>query len=125
MDEQRFDDLAKRVGGSRSRRGLLRGLAGAVGITVFGRRVQVADAQYGSLGPGDACYDDSQCSALVMNYSPLFCADNGFDYDGPLNCCTYEEGFCFSDEGCCGGLVCDIDQRCRYTSSYLGTGRAL
>lgn len=122
MDEQRFDDLARKLGGGRSRRGLLRGLAGALGLTLFGSRIQEGAAQYGSLGPGDPCYDDGQCSALVMNYSPLFCADNGFDYDGPLNCCTYEEGFCFSDEGCCGNLVCDVDQRCRSTSSYLGPG---
>jgi hypothetical protein len=36
----------------------------------------------------------------------MFCADNGFDYDGPLNCCAYEGGYCYSDEGCCGIASC-------------------
>jgi len=36
----------------------------------------------------------------------MFCADNGFDYDGALNCCAYEGGYCYSDEGCCGIATC-------------------
>ena len=42
---------------------------------------------------------------MLTKYSAMFCADNGFDYDGPFNCCTYESGYCYSDEGCCGSLV--------------------
>jgi hypothetical protein len=109
MDEQRFDRLARAVAGSGSRRGVVRGLAGAVALLAIGRRVPGAAAQPGSLGPGDACRHDRQCANLET--SPLFCDDNGFDYDGPLNCCTYEAGVCYSDEGCCGPASC-IDGSC-------------
>jgi hypothetical protein len=117
VDAQRFDQLARAVGGNGSRRRVLRGLAGAIALLALGRSGPSASAQ-GSRGPGDACWDDSQCSASVMNYSSLVCADNGFDYDGPLNCCTGEGGFCFSDEGCCGSAYCNTDNaRCVRTSS--------
>jgi hypothetical protein len=36
----------------------------------------------------------------------VMCGDNGFGYDGPLNCCVTDYGYCDSDEGCCGSLVC-------------------
>ena len=114
MNHQWFDTLARTVAGSGSRRGLLRGLAGTVGLLVTGRRASHVAAQSGYLGPGDGCWDDSQCANLQS--SPLFCADNGFDYDGPLNCCTYEFGDCDSDEGCCGAAGC-IDGSCTSTPS--------
>jgi hypothetical protein len=104
MDGKRFDSLTRVIARNGSRRGLLRGLAGAVGLLVLGGRVSRVAAQSGYLGPGETCYDDSQCGNT--RYSPMFCADNGFDYDGPLNCCAYEGGFCYSDEGCCGIASC-------------------
>ena len=121
MDEQRFDNLVRRIAGSGSRRAMLRGIAGAIAVATLGKRAQTVAAQ-GTLGPGDPCYDDSQCSGLVMNYSPLFCDSNGFDYDVPLQLLPCEGGFCFTDEGCCGTAACDINQRCSYTTSYLGPG---
>jgi hypothetical protein len=104
MDGERFDSLTRVVARNASRRGLLRGLAGAVGLMVLGGRASRVAAQSGYLGPGETCYDDSQCGNT--RYSPMFCADNGFDYDGPLNCCAYEGGYCYSDEGCCGIASC-------------------
>jgi hypothetical protein len=104
MDGERFDYLTRVVARNGSRRGLLRGLAGAVGLLVLGGRASRVAAQSGYLGPGETCYDDSQCGNT--RYSPMFCADNGFDYDGPLNCCAYEAGYCYSDEGCCGIASC-------------------
>ena len=99
MDDLRFDNIARAVAGHGSRRALLRGLAGIGAMLAWSRSVRRASAQPGTLGPGDACYDDSQCAPSVMDYSSLVCADNGFDYDGPLNCCTGAGWFCFSDEG--------------------------
>ena len=86
MDQARFDSLARVVARHGSRRGLLRALAGALGLLVLGRHASLVAAQTGYLGPGEACYDDSQCGNT--RYSPMFCADNGFDYDGALNCCA-------------------------------------
>jgi hypothetical protein len=117
VDDQRFDSLARVVAGLGSRRAILRGLAGAAALAAWGRRGAPASAQYGNLGPGDACYDDSQCSSSLTYGTPLVCADNGFDYDGPLNCCTGEGSYCFSDEGCCSWAYCDANQRCSFASS--------
>ena len=36
----------------------------------------------------------------------MVCAWNGFDYDGDLNCCTYEGNRCGFDEACCGLASC-------------------
>ena len=133
MDERGFDRLARAVAESGSRRGLLRGLASAVALAAFGRRVPGATAQTGFLGPGEACADSSQCGNT--RYNQMYCADNGFDYDGPLNCCTYEYGYCYGDEGCCGSLVCvegscsnpaltgqPLGAQCFYAAQCIGGG---
>jgi hypothetical protein len=117
MDGERFDSLTRVVARNGSRRGLLRGLAGAVGLLVLGRRSSRVAAQSGYLGPGEACYDDSQCGNT--RYNEMFCADNGFDYDGALNCCAYEGGFCYGDEGCCGIASC-ITGSCVSPPSNVG-----
>src|SRR5215204_2535029 len=119
MDGQRFDTLARAVAGNRSRRGLLGGLVGAVGLSALGRRTPDVAAQGGYLGPGEACYDDSQCGNT--RYSQMFCDNNGYDYDGPLNCCAYEGGYCYSDEGCCGVASC-ITGSCISLPSNAGPG---
>jgi hypothetical protein len=119
MDGQRFDTLARAVAGDRSRRGLLGRLVGAVGLLALGRRAPDVAAQGGYLGPGEACYDDSQCGNT--RYSQMFCDNNGYDYDGPLNCCAYEGGYCYSDEGCCGVASC-ITGSCISPPSDAGPG---
>ncbi len=120
MDGRAFDSLARAVGASASRRGLLRGLTSAVALLALGRRVPAVAAQAGYLGPGEACYDSDQCGAT--RYNQMFCDDNGFDYDGPLNCCAYEYGYCYADEGCCGFLTC-IQGSCGSTpQSFLSLG---
>jgi hypothetical protein len=54
---------------------------------------------------GGACYDSSQCRS--DGAGPVYCDDNGYDYDGPLNCCRDEGGFCGENhENCCGQLEC-------------------
>jgi hypothetical protein len=103
MDGQRFDDVARALARGASRRTLLRGLGGALAgvLTAHGRSVGAQQPYF--LGPGDPCYDDSQCRGAD---APLYCAENGFDYDGPLNCCAFEGSRCGFDEACCGSLTC-------------------
>ena len=118
MDEQRFDTLARSLAGVTSRRTGLRLLA-AAGASLVGlvRGSSGASAQV-YLTAGDPCYDSSQCRAAD---APLVCADNGFAYDGPLNCCTFEGSRCFADEGCCGSSVC-VNGFCGASFSYSGPG---
>jgi hypothetical protein len=133
MDHRGFDTLARAAANSGSRRGILRGVAGTLALLTLGRRVPGAAAQTGYLGPGEACYDDSQCGNT--KYSAMFCDSNGFDYDGPLNCCTYDNGYCYSDEGCCGSLTCvqgscidttmrglPLQAQCQYDAQCLNAG---
>src|SRR4026208_2081775 len=104
MDEQRFDNLTRSLSRTVSRRGGMRLFAAAgASFLAIARGKRDAAAQGWFLGPGDPCFDSSQCRAAD---APLVCADNGFTYDGPLNCCTYEGSRCGADEHCCGAAYC-------------------
>lgn len=119
MDGQRFDALARHIGESRTRRGVLRGIAGTAALCLGLRRSAPVEGKLRFRTAGEPCHSDDQCRAAD---APLICADNGFDYDGPLNCCTYVDGRCFEDEGCCWGNVC-VNGFCAYPApSYLGPG---
>ena len=75
----------------------------AAALTAVARGNREATAHHGYAGPGDPCRDSTQC---VGADAPLVCADNGFDWDGPLNCCTYEGNPCGFDAACCGLAAC-------------------
>jgi len=109
MDPRRFDALAKIIAAPRTRRRLVGGLAVVAGLLGLAPSRRIAAQQRGYLNAGDACYTDAQCS-LDPNragFFELICSGNGFDYDGPFNCCALAGGPCSLDEGCCGGLVCN------------------
>lgn len=106
MDDRRFDNWARTVAGIGSRRRVLGGLAGVAGAALLGafrRGAPDVSAHHGSSGPGDPCRHDNQCLGAD---APLVCAWNGVDYDGDLNCCTYEGNRCGFDEACCGLATC-------------------
>jgi len=107
MDDRRFDNWARTLAGNGSRRRVVAGLVGVGGAAILGafrRGASDVAAHHGRSGPGDPCRDDRQCLGAD---APLVCAWNGFDYDGDLNCCTYEGNRCGFDEACCGYAVCD------------------
>ena len=105
VDEQRFDRLARTVGGQRTRREAMRWLAGSMAAVVALVRGGSA-AAHASVQLGGACYDSSQCRD-DGGFGPVYCDENGYDYDGPLNCCRYEGGYCGENhENCCGQLEC-------------------
>jgi hypothetical protein len=106
MDDRRFDNWTRAVAGLGSRRRVLGGLVGVGGAALLGafrRGASDVAAHHGSSGPGDPCRHDNQCLGAD---APLVCAWNGFDYDGDLNCCTYEGNRCGFDEACCGLATC-------------------
>jgi hypothetical protein len=121
VDDRAFDRLTRVVANGASRRGVLRGLAGVLALVTLGSRTPAIAAQ-GWLRLSDPCYDDSQCAQTQM--SQIVCADNGFDYDGPLNCCVYDYGICDQDEDCCGALVC-IGKNCGASPLASQTGLPL
>jgi hypothetical protein len=117
MDGPAFDRLTRSLAATVTRRHGLRLLAAGASLLAGVRGSGTASAQV-FLSAGDPCWDSSQCRAAD---TPLVCADNGFDYDGPLNCCTFEGSRCFADEGCCGSAVC-VNGFCATTFSYAGPG---
>jgi hypothetical protein len=114
VDAHRFDNFARGLARRASRRGLLGGAVASVLIAARGGVAAAQQAYY--LGPGDACYDDAQCRGAD---APLYCAANGFDYDGPLNCCAFEGSRCGFDEACCGSLSC-FDGACAFIDVSTG-----
>ena len=124
MDDRRFDNWARTLAGHGSRRRVLGGLVGVGGAALLGafrRGATDVAAHHGNSGPGDPCRDDRQCLGAD---SPLVCAWNGFDYDGDLNCCTYEGNRCGFDEACCGYATCigGICSSAGSSSSSAGSG---
>lgn len=119
VDDQRFDRFTRILATAASRRNGLRAIAGAAALALFRDATLRASASHATLGPGDACRKSSQCVAAD---APLVCADNGFTYDGPLNCCTYEGSRCGFDEACCGTAVC-LNGYCASPPDYRGQGQ--
>jgi hypothetical protein len=128
VDDTRFDLLAKRFAGKRSRRSLL-GIAAAV-AGAFAGRGQLASATPQSVPLGGVCYRDRQCindyapprgAGLNPDFQVVYCADNGFSYDGDLNCCRTGGGACGRDEECCDTAFCD-DGFCSWGPRFAGSG---
>ncbi len=120
MDERRFDTLTRSLASSISRRGGLRLLAAAgASLLALARGKGEAAAQAWFLTAGEPCRSDDQCRGAD---APLVCDDNGFDYDGPLNCCTYEGSRCGADAHCCGTAYCDANGLCISAFDARGVG---
>jgi hypothetical protein len=100
VDGSQFDTVTRMFARRPSRRALLGGLVAGL-LAARDRSSAVAQGVF--LGPGEPCYDDAQCRGAD---APLVCADNGFAYDGPLNCCTDAGSRCGVDEACCGTASC-------------------
>lgn len=106
MDDGAFDAFVRLVASRASRRGLARAAAAAaVALT----RGDVARAHHARIPLGGVCRHTNQC----LHHAPpsrrgptnrqwVYCADNGFRYDGSLNCCRGRGGSCERDEHCCG-----------------------
>ena len=124
MDEARFDRLARAFGGRTSRRVAVRRLTvGAAAVLLPWARARDVAGQSGSVPLGGVCYDDFQCNqAFVDAPNRAVCADNGFGYDGPFNCCVYGGNRCLANEHCCGGLECIVGYCTDVSFGSLGLG---
>lgn len=121
MDDRIFDGFVRLMASRPSRRGLARG-AILVAAAAFGLgRSDVGEARHALIALGGACRHTSQC----LHHAPasrhvrpgrqaVFCADNGFRYDGALNCCRYGGGSCVRDEDCCGSRHFCRSRVCTY-----------
>lgn len=121
MDDARFDRLARGFGRKAGRRATLRGLAGATAavLAAWGRPGAVAARPY-SIPIGGACNNDRQCAPTAVSL-PI-CAENGFSYDGPYNCCVTPGVRCDVSEECCLDYECIGGVCTDYDDSFNGLG---
>jgi hypothetical protein len=123
VDDRRFDVVARTLTEHASRRGALRGLVATVAALFAVTREAGTSAHHAKTPLGGACRLTSQClhHAVVTRRArvrpsreAVYCADNGFRYDGSLNCCRNEGGSCRLDEHCCGSRHFCRNKVCTY-----------
>ena len=111
MHDNRFDMAVRLLAGRASRRGAFRGVIAVFATVLAVMRNAETTAHHAMTPLGSACRHTSQCihHAIVTRQirvrssrQAVYCADNGFRYDGVLNCCRYGGGSCQRDEHCCG-----------------------
>jgi hypothetical protein len=124
MHDHWFDRFVKALIGRASRRGILRGApAVALAAILPASRQPAASAHHGKVPLGGACRHTSQClhhgpagRRARRNPEAIYCAANGFHYDGPYSCCRFGGGSCNRDEDCCGSRHFCRGGTCRYLS---------
>ncbi|MBW3633209.1 MAG: hypothetical protein KY456_09290 [Chloroflexi bacterium] len=123
MDDQVFDGLTRALATGGSRRRLLRGAVAVVPSVLAVLRVARTAAHHARIPLGGACYHTNQCLHHAVaprrarrrrSSQVVYCADNGFRYDGALNCCRNVGGLCQRDEHCCGSRYFCRSGVCRY-----------
>ena len=106
MDSDRF--VVRALAARASRRETLQAaatLAAASALALV--RPGAAEAHHARIPLGGACWHTSQC----LHHAPVsrrarpsrqsvYCADNGFGYDGSLNCCRTGGGSCTRNAHC-------------------------
>jgi hypothetical protein len=104
MDHRRLDAFARLLA-TRTRRGVLQAMGGAIlAGHIAARRARAQNR--GIVVPGGACSTNADCAIQGAGGEPGICADNGFASDGALNCCGEQGLCCQSDAECCGDLRC-------------------
>jgi hypothetical protein len=110
VDSDRFDAVVRALAAHASRRETLQAAAAGAAASLLALiRTSTAEAHHAHIPLGGAC----RHTILCLNHAPtsrrvrpsrqaVYCADNGFRYDGPFNCCRHQGGSCTRDEHCCG-----------------------
>jgi hypothetical protein len=116
MDEQRFDNVARRLGGLRSRRDALKtaGCGAVAVLAAFGlensalaQQLSVADT---CLAPGVPCQKSRQCCGFRRQSKKIRCK---LSNAGTGNrCCGQRGASCFDDNDCCLNNFCNLENKC-------------
>ena len=123
MDDRQFDGLTRMLAVGDTRRRLLRTALMAIPTMLAFLRGAETAARHSKTPLGGACRHTNQClnhpaSGRRVRRRPsrqaVYCDDNGFLYDGALNCCRYRGGSCQVDEHCCGSRYFCRNRVCTY-----------
>jgi len=123
VHDHRFDRAVRVLAARASRRGALHSVIAAFATAFAMMRDAETTAHHSMIPLGSPCYQTNQClhHPVVLRRgrtrpSPqaVYCADNGFRYDGALNCCRYGGGSCQRDEHCCGSRHFCRNKVCTY-----------
>jgi hypothetical protein len=114
VNSDRFDGAVRALAAHASRRETLRGAAASAAAAVLALvRTGPAEAYHARIRLGGACRHTSQCldhapvsSRVPPNRQSVFCANNGYGYDGTYNCCRTGGGICTHYAHCCGMRHC-------------------
>jgi hypothetical protein len=114
VDSHRFDVAVRALATHASRRETLRGAAALAAAAMLALlRSGPAEAHHARIPLGGACRHTIQCvhhaptsRRVRPSRQAVYCADNGFRYDGSLNCCRSGGGSCTRNAHCCGARHC-------------------
>jgi hypothetical protein len=117
MDDQKFDNIARRLGGLRSRREALKaaGVAVAAVFTGLGLDQSTLAQEFGTenhcVAYGVGCTNKKQCCGYNRRRKNEVVCDLSNAGPGDL-CCGQTRASCFTDEDCCRNYFCSSAQQC-------------
>jgi hypothetical protein len=117
MDDQGFDNIARRLGGLRTRRDALKtagcGTAAAV-FAALGLEKSALAQQVGienhCLVRGERCDSKLECCGARRRSKEIVCKAS--NVDGADRCCGQAKASCLDDDDCCLAYTCNTNFRC-------------
>jgi hypothetical protein len=116
MDEQRFDNIARRLGGLRSRRDALKtvGCGAAAVFTALGLENSALAQEVGAENHcqvrGGPCLKKKECCGARRKSNEIVCKTSTA---GPgTRCCGQKTAFCQDDTDCCQLFFCNSNFKC-------------
>jgi hypothetical protein len=117
MDDQRFDNIARRLGGLRSRRSALKIAGSGAAATLFAAlgletsaRARGISTENHCLVRGQRCESKGQCCGAVRRSKEIVCSTiAGMSGD---RCCGKTTASCVDDDDCCELYFCNNQEEC-------------
>ena len=119
MDDITFDNIARRLGGLRSRRAALKTAGGAAAAAVFtaiglenSALAQEVGIENHCLVRGATCQKKKDCCGAKGNSKEIVCKTITGLQDN--RCCGQQKASCLTDEHCCALYTCNTQGKCQH-----------
>jgi len=117
MDDKSFDNIARRLGGLRSRRAALKTAGGAAAAAVFtaiglenSALAQEVGIENHCLVPGAICQKKKDCCGAKRKSKEIIC--NLSNAGSGNRCCGQRRASCLDNDDCCLNYFCNIQNEC-------------